>query len=450
MKRRRIQRGAYPSSTGAITFLIFAALGLSSCSLPQSPRTPLPEPAARGLTLADAGGNLEIALDQPLSGDALAAIAVLTNPDLRALRAREGVAEAQVFAAGLYPDPSFSLGIDLPLNGVGVVTALAGALGIDLAAWARRPAAVRGARANLEAVRLDIAWAEWLTGEQARLLAVRVAYLERIRGLSGELRRLAEDELSRALVAVTRGDLPAAELVARRLAASDAADRDRGAESQLTTARLELNRVLGVDPAEEVAVAAPPPPRTAIPPAAELFQRAVAGRADLGALRSGYESSAAELDAALLSKYPLPSLDLNAARDTGAINTLGPSVQLTLPLWNRGRGDLAVAQATQAQLRAEYAARLESLRADLAAARGALEIAQRQQAAVARSLEPLLPQAAAAQRAAERGDLARTAATATRMAALDQQIVAAGLEQTVAELDIALEIAVGERLETLP
>ncbi|MHB1581637.1 MAG: TolC family protein, partial [Acidithiobacillus sp.] len=53
-------------------------------------------------------------LHAPLSGEDLGEIAVLLNPDLRAMRAQIGVAQAQVFAAGLLPDPQLSLSADLP------------------------------------------------------------------------------------------------------------------------------------------------------------------------------------------------------------------------------------------------------------------------------------------------------------------------------------------------
>ncbi|HUX19220.1 MAG TPA: TolC family protein, partial [Acidithiobacillus sp.] len=55
-------------------------------------------------------------LHTPLSGEDLGEIAVLLNPDLRAMRAQIGVAQAQVFAAGLLPDPQLSLSADLPSN----------------------------------------------------------------------------------------------------------------------------------------------------------------------------------------------------------------------------------------------------------------------------------------------------------------------------------------------
>lgn len=54
---------------------------------------------------------------KPLTSDELAVIAVLVNPDLKAMRAKAGVADAQVFDAGLLPDPQLTVGLDWPASG---------------------------------------------------------------------------------------------------------------------------------------------------------------------------------------------------------------------------------------------------------------------------------------------------------------------------------------------
>ena len=432
----------------ALWLALSAALLLSACAGQPATPEPLPRVPAPGLSLATAAASQAIDLSQPLSADAVAAIAVFTNPDLIALRSGEGVAEAQVFAARLYPDPTFSAGFDVPTNGVNTSTAFALGLGFDFAALARRPSAMRGAQANLEAVRFDIAWSEWLTGEQARLLATRIAHLHDIKALTSQLRTIADEEVARALPAVARGDLPATALDSSRLAAADAAERDRGAELQLRNAELELNRVLGLDPAQQLRLAPAALPLARIPDRARLEQ-AVVARADLAALRAAYQGSAAAIDAANLGRYPFPALGINAARDTSDVKSIGPSVSFTLPIWNRGQGDIALAHAGQEQLRATYIVRLARVRADLAAASENLAITRLQRADVGRELVPLQPLVEASYRAAARGDLALSAANAARLTLLDKQLVEAALTLAIAELEIALEIAAGRPLETI-
>ncbi|WP_026285257.1 hypothetical protein [Thiomonas sp. FB-6] len=74
-------------------------------------RIPLPRLAAQ-----------RIDLDQPLPLAAVAALAVLDNPQLRLARDRLGVAQAQAFAAGLLPDPQFSTSRDFPRHSPGATS----------------------------------------------------------------------------------------------------------------------------------------------------------------------------------------------------------------------------------------------------------------------------------------------------------------------------------------
>jgi len=430
-----------------ISLLAIVSIATTGCSTLQG--TSAPEPAAedRNVGAQRATSALNIDLSVPLSPDQLAAIAVLTNPDLIALRAREGVADAQVFAAGLYPDPSFSFSADQPRNAVGLTTALAGSLGIDLATLVQRPYRQELARQNRTQVRLDIAWSEWLTGEQTRLLAVRVARLRDIRVHTQLLRDMSQNSLESVLNAAGRGDMSASGLEAYRLAAADAADRDRNVEMRLSTAESDLNRGLGLAPQERLQLDAGAQRDASISDADGLFVSALETRADLVAMQAGIDLQNDALELSQLARYPYPAISFNAARDTGNVRTLGPTVSFSLPLWNRGRGETAIARATLAQLQAEYAARIENLRADIYAAHTTLMIAREQRRDVERMLAPLFPQAAAAEVAAARGDLSIASATATRMTVLDRQIVESELALAVEELEISLEMLTGRRLE---
>ena len=111
-----------------IRISIAIAFLLSSCA--SYTPNPLPNTAMPATTLASEALQIpatsvsrpwlrpiQINLDAPLHPDAIAALAVINNPDLAALRARAGVADAQVFAAGLLPDPTFSVTADKVLRG---------------------------------------------------------------------------------------------------------------------------------------------------------------------------------------------------------------------------------------------------------------------------------------------------------------------------------------------
>lgn len=386
-----------------------------------------------------------IDFSRPLTPEALGVIAVLANPDLKAARAKARVTEAQAFSAGLLPDPQLSGGIDKLISGPDPYDGWAAQIAFDLIALRDRGVVRVGQRAAREQARLDLAWQEWQVAGQARLLAARIAGLQRVTALDVQSRRRADSTLAVVLGAAARGDVAADQVEARRIAAADAADRARTAERDLAAARLDLNKQLGLPPAARVPIAPAPPGSRTLDPAA-LFATARAERLDLLALQAGYASQEAAVRKSVMDQFPALQLTLATARDTAGNLTVGPQVAFTLPLWNRNRGGVAVAQATRAQLRAEYAARLFSTRADIAALVGGLELERRQRAEIAAQTGPLERLVLATEAAARRGDLAVVTAETARQSLVDKQLVLAALDQAMAEQTVALDIAVGAPL----
>lgn len=429
--------------------LLAAASGCAAYRPASLPLAPASDPTIADIR-ADAArlglvGLLPMSIDLsgPLTPTQLGLIAVIANPDLRAQRARLGVADAQVFDAGLLPDPQFSFNFDHPVSGDGLVNAIAAGIGIDVSSLYARPLKQRSARATREQVRLDVAWQEWQTAGKARLQSARILGLERGLVLARQASSLADSALERTLRAVARGDLSASDLEARRSAAADAGDRVRMVEHDLQAARFELNAALGLSPDHQVSLRAAPIRAGAAPPAAGLIQKAYEQRLDLAALRAGYEAQDANLRSALLMQYPRLNLSLNATLDTGAVRTNGVAVSFDLPLWNRNRGAITIEEATREQLRAEYEARLFTMRSEIAALVGAYDIGVRQRDDLAAQVVPLRQTVEAFERAGARGDVALITAETARQALTDKEIALTALDQALAEQWIALEMASG-------
>ncbi len=438
--------------TPGLAAVVLALVVLGGCvsyrsaGLPDSPR---PDPSTTDLARAAARldhprlAPVDIDLAGPLSPQQLGVIAVIANPDLRAQRARLGVAEAQVFEAGLLPDPQFSFSLDRPVSASGLVDAIASGLGFDTSSLYTRPVRQRTARASRNQVRLDVAWLEWQAAGQARLLAARIGGLETVRGLAFEASRAADDALDRTLRAVARGDLSANDLEARRISAADAGDRARSAERDLQAARFALNAALGLSPDATVVLIDPARNHLPAPDPVSLVERAYRQRLDLDALSAGYEVHDADLRLALLQQYPRLNLSLNAARDTGAVRTNGVAIGFDLPLWNRNRGTIAVQDATREQFRAEYEARLFSTRSEITTLIAAYQIGIRQRDALEAQVAPLRQIVEAFERAGSRGDIARVTAETARQALTDKEIALAVLDQALSEQWVALELASG-------
>lgn len=388
-------------------------------------------------------------LSAPLDPNAVAILAVIANPNLKAQRARAGVNDAQVFAAGLLPDPTFSFGVDHVLSGPDPFDNLAGALGFSLNAL--RTQKVQRAQAVAEArqVRLDLSWAEWQTACNARLQAVRVLALEQALANTRTSALASEALLARYLKAAGRGDISPDQVQSSRIAALDAQNNFRNMEVNLAAARSELHRLLGLPPdyALRLAPAVLPGP---VPDADHLFALALADRSDLEALRSGYDAQEAAVRRAILDQFPNLDLTINGARDTGGNKLLGPSIAFTLPLWNRNRGGIAVANATREALHQEYDARLFQTRADIAAAVSGLTIARQQYEILRAGMPAIETFARASRRAAQRGDLALATADVAEQTLRDRQLLLLQSRQAIAEQTIALELLVGAPQESWP
>jgi outer membrane protein TolC len=393
---------------------------------------------------------LTLNFTEPLTPDAVAVIAVLANPGLRALRSGQQLADAQAFAAGLLPDPQLNFGLDnvvSPKN-QGLIGGTTAGLSLDvLGALATRRVDSKIARATAQQTRLDIAWQEWTTAGQARLLAIRLPALQQAARFTEDARNLADNLLQRTLQAAARGDLRADELAVQRIAAADASARFQAAARDADATRLELNRLLGLAPEEILRLSEPAELKPWVTPQlATLFAAARGARLDLQAFAAGYASQEATLRRAVLGQYPRLGIALNRSRDTSDVRTQGPSVSFDLPLWNRNRGVIAVAAATRDQMRNEYLARLHQTRADIAALIAALNRDEPARVALAAQLPDLDRVAAALADAARRGDATLVVAAAAQATALDKKLAFIALTQACAEQRLALALAIGQPL----
>ena len=391
----------------------------------------------------------QIDLARPLDMNAIAAIAVIANPDLKALRARAAIADAQAFAARLLPDPNFSLGANTVLSGPDPFLDLAGALGLDINALRTAKVRREGAEAAARQVRLDLAWAEWQTAGQARLQAARIIGLEQLLPITTSAETTARSQLDRAMRAAGRGDLAADQVQAARIAAFDALDRQRTTARDLSAARFELLRLLGLPPSTVLALA-PQGPMVAAPDPDRLYELAKLRRFDLQALQAGYGAQEAALHKAILDQFPNLGLTINTGRDSAGNASVGPAVSFDLPVWNRNRGTIATERATREALQTEYTARLFQTRADIAAAVSGLAIARQQRAAIRADLPALTHFAETTRRAATSGDLALINAETAEQTLRDKQLLLIQDDQAIAEQTIALELLTGTLNETWP
>jgi len=297
----------------------------------------------------------------------VAIFAVSNNPDLKAQRTLLGIKRAELFSAGLLPDPQLSANLDYPTGSVpGTVNAFGIGLGYDIVPLINRGARVDSAQQAEQQVRLKLLWQEWQVSQRARSLAVQLAGERQQFALLQEMKDLYQQRYQRSRKAVTRGDLTLGVAGTDLTALLDTLSQINQLEQSSNDTRHELNLMIGLAPDAPLEIRLPPLPM--LPMVQELsrnLQTLPQRRPDMLALQAGYRSQEANVRAAILSQFPSLSIGITRARDTSNVYTTGFNIGLNLPLFSGNRGAIAVERATREQLREEYQARLDQAMVDV-------------------------------------------------------------------------------------
>jgi outer membrane protein TolC len=150
----------------------------------------------------------------------------------------------------------------------------------------------------------------------------------------------------------------------------------------------------------------------------------------------------------VLAQYPALNLGLTRARDTSGLYTLGFGMTLSLPIFNRNRGNIAIEKATRSKLYNEYQDRLNSAQREISTALDNLPLLQTQLQRTQDGITLLNNVAQRAQSAFEAGNLLAPDYVRLQTALLDKQTEAINLQEALMEQQIALETLLGPDLPT--
>lgn len=389
--------------------------------------------------------KIKIDFSKPLTPEELSIIAVLNDPDLIALRSQEGVSQAQVFSAGLLPDPVFSPSYAYPLAGSGTTDAYSFGLNYDIGALVLRHWQVEAAEDQATQVHDNVAWQEWLIANQAHLLAIQIGFQQVQLNLAEQNLKFAQ-----ALMQLTKKNLlnhndTLTDWITRQSNYFDAADQATTLSRSLEQNRIDLNHLLGFPPDTKINIAAI---NLTIPGqlnATHLFDQAQNTRLDLKALRAGYQNQEIQLHQAILGQFPHFNLGLVRARDNTDTNSMGIGLTFDLPIWNRNRGQIAIQTATREQLYNEYMARVQQTRSDIATLVSDVNLLKQEAIALQTSaLNFSEPKISAAFKSGQI-NIATYADLINGDITKKQHLLT--VQQTLAEQCVALQIAVGKPLQ---
>lgn len=375
----------------------------------------------------------------------VAMLAVANSPPLRVKRDELGIARAQAFAAGLLPDPQLALSADFPRQaGAGLSTAYSLGLSEDITALLTRSSRLATARSQASQVNLDLLWAEWQTVAQARLL------FDQMVNLRAQQARLEHEQAALATVsgyirsALQAGNLTYDSASAGLNAEADAHKRLADTTIALHQAQSDLHQLLGLAPTATLDLVGPPyfsqPTPAQVQAALDDLPRR---RPDLLALQAGYQSQQAKVRSAILAQFPALNIGFNTARDTSAVYTNGLSIGITLPLFDRNRGNIAIERATRQQLHDDYAARVLSTRSDMQRITRDLATLDVQLATLTAHAQQLDQARASAERAWQAGMLDWPTYLAIRSNALAADVDLRSVQLERAKQSIALEALLG-------
>ncbi|MGE5087917.1 MAG: TolC family protein [Candidatus Levyibacteriota bacterium] len=375
----------------------------------------------------------------------VATLAVANNPQLRLARDERGIAQAQAFAAGLLPDPILDVSQEFPFSGPDVTRAFDLHLSYDVRALLTHSVTVDAAQAHARRIDLELLWQEWQVVGKARQLFIRdrfesqaLALLERERDLLVQRHAAMEDADRRGDVslAALATDMVALQDVERQL---DVLQRKRLATDQ------RLNALLGLSARAKLELVGT---TRLVPRDAQAVDRNLAAlprrRPDLLALEAGYRSEDARYRKAILEQFPAIDVGFLRSRDSGGTNARGFGLSLTLPLFDRNRGRIAVEQATRQRLHDEYAIRLEHARAGVRRILQDRTILRARRAEIDSALLLARQTLAAARPAQARGDMSQADYVRLEQAALDRRLERLGIDRRLQEQTAALRTLLGE------
>ena len=428
--------------------LAIAGLGQSETRLGAALDAPVRIPATRFEHLPFGPVSLDPRIG--IGPDEAAMITLYSNPALRAIRDRRGLAIAQVVQAGILPNVIVSYSRDYVTGGttVGTTTAYNLSAGWEFSALIPFLPKQTAARKNLGAVDLDIAWQEWQIAENARVAVYRVVALDAQSSQAREANRGLQESADAMRKAVEAHEKTVLDLSAVEASSQDSRATMLSLEQDFAHQRLGLNKILGIEPRTNVRLrdGLTLPMHLDLPDERDLLSNIESRRVDLLGLRKGYESQDATVRAAVLAQFPKMSLAFVRAKDNTNVQSNGFSVAVDVQIFDRNQGVIATERATRQRLLDEYNQRVFEARADIAVAIADIRSLDRQVAAAQEALPVLERLVDSAQKAREQGNADVLSYYTARNSLLQKRIQLIKLQEQLLEAHTALEIASGRFL----
>ncbi len=315
----------------------------------------------------DLGPSRHFDYSDGLSIDEAAGLAVVLNPDLRAFRLEQGVAEGQLVGAGLFPNPEVEAKW---LSGPGP---WAGELDLvfDLTeVLLRRGPQKELARIHLKEVRWEIAEREWKLVNTVRLAFTDLVYRDEALGLNQTEMRIVERTLASIKARKAGGAATELDVILAETDVREIERRERHLAGERKRSLQRLNKLLGLPPYHDTRIQRAERPLAYIAMSGDvgvLAEKIRTQRPDLLAAEQAYLAAEKELHIQHREQFPPVHLGPSVERDEGEYS-FGLGLSIEVPIFNRNKGGIAAGSAERDRKRRSYVAALHEARAELYAA----------------------------------------------------------------------------------
>ncbi|MCI0629166.1 MAG: TolC family protein [Phycisphaerales bacterium] len=331
-------------------------------------------------------------------------VALFFNPQLRTARQRARVTAASAEYAGLWDDPVLDFDVLRIVESVPDPWIVGGFLGFTIPLSGRLEAEKSLASAEHSAELARIAAREWqiITELRARWIEWSAARLR------AELTAQISESIQRVISAVDKleqvGELPRIQTRLFRIEAVTRASEARVLRGRAAELELSVKSLLGVVPEAPVELVPSVAVSLAAFPAGQRRILLVESNPSLAVLQAEYESAEQTLRREIRKQYP--DLGIGPAYenedDQSRIGLIG---SIPIPILNRNKQGIAVAEAEREAARAAVEAQYERLVHDLAQAEARFGYLSEARAQLEETLVPLVEeQARDAQRLLELGE----------------------------------------------
>lgn len=444
---------------GAFCSLLPAFLATGCTQYKPMPLTPsavekalsVPAPAELQARSKQRGMKLppvELDPHKELTPDSAAVLAVLLNPTVRADRNRLAISSAQLFQAGLLPNPQLAAENDWVSSGPGIVNPFMVGISWEITSLIWHEAKVQSARAADASIQLDVAWNEWQAAEAAKAAVYDTVALQQQLAIARDVDQRLRKNADLIRSVMERHEKTLLDLSAAEAAAQTAHADMLTLEQQVAHQRLVLLRAIGLPASTQVQIVGKDllPSKLQVPPADQLLAGLEDRRLDLRALQRGYQSQEDNVRIAILQQFPKINIGGNRADDNTGVHTWGLTATVDLPIFDQYQGPIRTEQATRRKLFDEYVNRIFQARSDIAMLLADIESLTRQITAAADALPALRQLVQTYQTAMNQGNADVLSYYTAQNDLAQKEISLLKLKQQLVDSRIALEIASGRDL----